>query len=203
MPGTTVARAIVVDPRPLFGEGMRAFLSKGGHLMLGQALNLEEARQQVDALQPDLLMVGPHLAESGLALCRDLTSRRPTLKIILFATHTDDPLFQADAANAGVAACLPTETTDEECLAAITQIMEGREFFSREIVELGAQPIELSERELEVLRLLAEGKTDREMAEQLDVKVSTIHSHAQHILEKLSVHTRQEAVKRARNRGMV
>jgi DNA-binding NarL/FixJ family response regulator len=203
MPGTTVARAIVVDPRPLFGEGMRACLSKGGHLMLGQALNLEAARQQVDALQPDLVIVGPHLAESGLAICRDLTNRLPTLKIILFATHTDDPLFQADAANAGVATCLPPETTDEECLAAIVQVIEGREFFSREIVALGAQPIELSERELEVLRLLAEGKTDREIADALGVQVSTIRSHAQHILEKLSVHTRQEAAKRARNRGLV
>jgi DNA-binding NarL/FixJ family response regulator len=203
MPETRTARAIIVDPRPLFGEGMRVCLSHGGHTMLGQAANLEEARQQVDALQPDLVIVGPHFAESGLALCRDLTNRLPTLRIVLFTLHTDDPLFQADAANAGVAVCLPPETTDEECLAAIAQIMEGREFFPREIVALGAQPIELSEKELEVLRLLADRKKDREIADALGVKVSTVHSHAQHILEKLSVHTRQEAVRRARNRGLV
>ena len=203
MPETRTARAIIVDPRPLFGEGMRACLNKGGHTMLGQALNLAEAFEQVKSRQPNLVIIGPHLADSSLAICREINQRWNHIKLIIFTAHANDPLFQADAANAGAAACLPPETTDAECLAAIAQVMEGREYFPRDIVVLGAQPIELSAKELEVLRLLAEGKKDREIAEALGVQVSTIRSHAQHILEKLSVHTRQEAVRRARNRGLV
>lgn len=203
MPETRTAHAIILDPRPLFGEGMRACLSKGGHTMLGQALNLEEAFEQVGSRQPNLVFIGPHLDDSSLAICREINQRWNHIKLIIFTAHANDPLFQADATHAGAAACLPPETTDKECLATIAQVMEGREFFSRDIVAMGAQPIELSERELGVLRLLAAGKTDREIAEVLGVRTSTIHTHAQRILEKLNVHTRREAVGRARNRGLV
>ena len=203
MPETSTARAIVLDPRPLFGNAVRAYLNKGGHTMLSQVLNLEQTLEQIGLHQPNLVIIGPHLADSSLAICREINQRWKHIKLIIFTAHANDLLFQADAAYVGVAACLTPDATDEECLNLIEQVMDGQEFFSREIVALGAQPIDLSTKELQVLKLLSEGKTDREIAQKLGVQVSTIHSHAQHILEKLNVHTRQQAVMRARSRGLI
>ncbi len=203
MPETTFARALIVDSRPFFGEAMRACLGKGGHAMLGQALNLSEALSHVDSLQPDLMIVGPHVGESGLTICRESHRHLPTLKTILFTAHADDSLFQADAAYAGVTALLRPESTAAECLAVIAQVMAGQPFFSQEFLALASQPIDLTAREREILKLMADGRTDHETADVLGLKVSTVRNHAQRILERLSVRNRQEAVRRARHRGLV
>lgn len=158
---------------------------------------------QLDSLQPDLLIVGPHSGESDLTICREIRHRLSTLKIILFTAHADDSLFQADAAHAGVTALVRPEITEAECLAVIAQVMAGQPFFSQEFVALASRPIDLTAREREMLKLMAEGRTDHEMADALRLKVSTVRNHAQRILEKLSVHNRQEAVWRAKHRGLI
>ena len=203
MPGTFIVRAIVADPRPPFGDAMRACLVKGGHVVLNQARDFDEAMRQVDSLHPDLMIVGPHLALSSLPACREMIARVPTLKVILITAHADEMLFQADAAHAGIAACLRPETSDEELLAVIAKVMTGEQLFSHEILSLAFQPIKLTARELQVLSHMAEGKTDREIADALNLRFATIRNHTRHILEKLNVHTREEAVWRARARGLV
>lgn len=203
MPETTFLRAFVIDPRPLFGGAMRACMSKGGHALLGQALTLSEGLSQVDSLQPDLLIVGPHVGESGLTICRDIRHRLPTLKIILFTAHADDSLFQADAVYTGVSALVRPESTDAECLAVIAQLKAGQPFFPQEFLALASQPIHLTVRERDVLKLMAEGRTDHEVADALGLKVSTVRNHVQRILEKLSVRSRREAIWRAQRRGLI
>ncbi len=204
MSNGSTARVIIVDPTQYFREGMRNCLAAGKHIALGEARNLGEALQSLDTLNPDLVVIGQNLAEhESLALCREITSRWPTIKTIIYTKHADDPLFQTDAVYAGASACLPIGTSDAECLAAISAVMAGHQLFPREILTEGLQPIDLTPRERAVLKLLAEGKTDREIAHTLTVKTATIRTHTQHILEKLGVHSRQEAVWRARHRGLV
>jgi DNA-binding NarL/FixJ family response regulator len=203
MDDVKIARALIIDARPLFGEALRACLAKGGYRILGQVHGVDEALQQIEAMDPNLVIVGPHRAETGLLLCRELISRQPTLKIILFTAHADDLLFQADAVYTGVTACVRPETTSEELLTVIVQVMAGQRLFSHEIFALAFQPIELTERERDVLRLMADGKTDREIADTLSLKFNTVRNHTRHILEKLSVNSRQEAIWRARGRGIV
>ncbi len=70
MPEATKAGALVVDPRPLFRDAICICLHRGGYVALSQAENPQEAVEQVALLQPNLLIVGPHIAESGLAVCR-------------------------------------------------------------------------------------------------------------------------------------
>ena len=79
--------------------------------------------------------------------------------------------------------------------------MTGHQLFSRGILSLAFQQIELTARERTVLKLLAESKTDREIAAALGLSVATVRNHSQHILEKLGVHNRHEAVRRARRLG--
>lgn len=203
MSETTPVRVLVLDPRPLFAKTMRACLDKVGHVLLGRASDVAEAKQQIDSLQPDLVILGPHLGETNLLACRELISQQPTLKIILFTAHADDLLFQADAVYVGVTACVCAETTDEGLLEVIATVMTGQKLFSQEILALAFQPIELTERERDVLRFMAEGKSDREIAVALGLKFNTVRNHTRHILEKLNVHSRQKAVLRAQSRGIV
>lgn len=194
MPEIIAARAIKIDPSSFFREGLDSCLSKGGHVAVLHASSPEEVWPQADTLHPDLALVGPNLAEDqSLALCRAMISRWPALKIILFSPHADDLLFQADAASAGANACL----------AAITAVLAGHQLFSRGVLSQPFRPEELTAREREVLNLLAGEKTDREIAEMLGLSVNTVHNHSQRILEKLGVHERREAVRRARRRGWV
>ncbi len=200
---TAIVQAVIVDPRPLFCDAVRACLAKGGYVVVGQAQTLQDVLRQADSLRPNLAIVGPDLAEQDLSICRELSKRLPTLKIILLTAHASDLLFLADAAYVGVAACLGPEVTESEILAVIAQVMGGQELFSREILEQAFQPTELTLREREVLKLLAEEKSDREIADALGLKPSTVRNHTQHIMEKLNVHHRNEAVWRARHRGIV
>jgi len=173
-------------------------------MALVHAQTLDNTLQQLDALHPDLIMIGPNFLEhESFAICREIISRWPGARIVLFSAQADDPLFQADAAHAGAAACLCPEVTHEECLAVIAGVMAGQRFFPYQALRQGFQVVKLTAREQEVLKLLAEGKTDREIASELVVKATTVRNHSQHILEKLSVHNRKEAVRRARRRGWV
>jgi DNA-binding NarL/FixJ family response regulator len=200
----TQVRAVVIDPNPLFYEGISHYLSRSGHLVLAQAPNIEIGLRQVRSLSPNLVMLGPHLAqEESLSFCREIAGRWPGIKIIVVTRQAKDALFQADAAYSGAAACLPADVSEQECLSAIKAVMRGHLLFSRDILSQAFQPISLTEREREVLRLLAEGRTDREVADRLKLAVSTVRNHSQRILEKLGVHSRVEAIRRARRRGWV
>ncbi len=197
-------RVLLVDPSPPFYAGIRDCLMLGRHVPLGQVRNLEEALRQADSLHPDLILVGPHIVEDeSLAVCREVSSRWPSIKTIIFTMHADDPLFQSDAVYAGAAACLWQGVTDEECLKAVDAVMAGHQLFSREILAPDRQPIALTAREREVLKLIAEGKTDREIANTLVLSHRTVRNYSQRILQKLGIHSRQEAVRRARRRGLI
>jgi len=198
-----IARAIVVDARPLFSKVIRECLEKGGHIILAQVQNLDEAIHHIDVVRPNLVIIGSDLAEHSLVACQRIATCSAMLKVIIFTAHADEPLFQADAAYSGVAACVRPEITDGELLAVIAKVMAGVRLFSHKIPPLAFQPIELTGRERDVLRLMAKGKSDREIANALGVKFNTVRNHTQHILEKFSVHSRQEAVWRARHRGLV
>lgn len=201
---SSTARVIIVDPTQYFCTGMRNCLAAGKHVVLGEARNLEEALHQLETLNPDLVVIGQNIAEhESLEICREITSRWPHIKTIIYTTLADDPLFQTDAVYAGASACLPIGTGDAECLAAITAVMSGHQLFPREILTEGLHPVALTPREREVLKLLAEGKTDKEIAQTLTLAFRTVRNHAHNILQKLDSRNRHEAVQRAKRRGLV
>ena len=203
MANAGIARAIVVDSRLLFGEMLQTCLAKGGHTILGQAQTLDEALMQIDTLHPNLVILGPELAEHSLCICREIICYSPESKVIIFSKHADEPLFQADAFQVGASACPHAEITIEELQVVIDQVLSGQRLFPHESYSLAFQPIELTRREREVLRLIVDGKSDKEIADALGLKFNTVRNHTQHILEKLGVHSRQEAMWRARSRGLV
>jgi DNA-binding NarL/FixJ family response regulator len=197
-------RAIVIDPYPACCEGISNYLSRGGHVILGQGRDLENGLRQLHSLKPNLVILGPHLRQpQSLTLCRELKRRRPSVNVIIMAEESEDPRFLVDVASAGAVACLPGDVGEEELLSVVDAVVTGRVLFPREILSQSYQLSKLTEREQQVLRLLSEGKTDREVAETLGLARSTIRNHSQRILDKLEVHSRAEAVKRARRLGWI
>jgi two-component system response regulator DesR len=204
MAETGVVRVIVVDPSAVFYEGMRHCLSQGGHDAMGQAHNLDEALRLLDGLHPDLVIIGPDLEEhESLAICREILCRFSSIKTIIVSAHTSSPLFLADAAYSGACACVRRRVSHEECLVAVAAVMSGQRLFSHEILSDAFRRINLTEREREILRLIAERKTSREIANALKISVNTVRNHSQSILEKLSVDSRAEAMRRAQRRGWI
>lgn len=199
---TTCARAILVDHGPFFFDALRVCLGKAGHVVQNHAQNVEETLQQLQTDPLDLAIMGPSLTESeSLSVCREISCRAPNTKRVIFTLLAEDPLFRADAIYAGASACLLQGIGHEECLQAVSTVIAGRGLFSMEELSHGMRPIKLTRRERETLKLIAEGKGDKEIADVLVVSVTTIRNHAQRVLEKLEVHNRQEALRRARRRG--
>ncbi|MBI5305177.1 MAG: response regulator transcription factor [Chloroflexi bacterium] len=204
MPETIVARVLIADPSPLFHEGMSTCLREGKHCGLGIAQTRAEIFPQVATLQPNLVLLGSHLEEQeAFLICREIAHRQSTVKPVFLTPHANDPIFQVDAAFAGAVACLPQDISREEFLVAIDAVMRGHILFSRQILSLAFDPIKFTDKEHTVLKLMADGKTDREIADGLVLSVNTIRKHSQRVLEKLGVHTRQHAVQRARRRGLI
>lgn len=202
MAESTIVRAILIDPSPIFRDGMRGCLNQGGHLVLSEARNLEETLQQLETLRPDLALLGPNLTENEtLATCREINCQWSSIKTIIVSSYAEDPLFRADAIYAGTAGCLLPSVSHENCLEAVAKVVAGQSLFHHDELAHGYQPIKLTPREREILKLLSEEKKDKQIAKTLGTSVTTVRNHTQHILEKLEVHNRQEALRRAKRRG--
>lgn len=195
-------QVLVIDPSLLFCEGISRVLARREGAVLASAPDEATGLQLVHSLQPTLVILGPHLPEDrSLALCREIGQQAPASKIIVITEQAGDPLFQADAAYSGAAACLPVDVDTQECLSAMEAVIAGHVLFPYDSLSQAFQLPALTERERAVLRLLAEGKSHREVAVALKLAVSTVRNHSQRILKKLEVHSRAEAVRRARRRG--
>jgi DNA-binding NarL/FixJ family response regulator len=135
--------------------------------------------------------------------CQSLIEHSPQLQVILLTLHSEDPLFQVDAAAAGAAAWFPHDLNHIELVIIVVAWMHGLEFLPRKQYLENAAPIELTARELDILQLMAENKTEQDIASQLVIAKDTARTHTKNILRKLQVNTRTEAVRRARRRGLI
>ncbi len=204
MPKATAARTIIVDSHSFFRTGMRVCLEQAGYIVLGELECLNEALEQITVTRPELVVAGPSLEEhTSLELCRRVSNRQSGIKLIILSKEADDPLFQADAIYAGATACLRPDLNHTDFCVVLAHVLSGHYLFPREILPRAFQPIKLTSREHEVLKLMAGGQTDREIADQLVLSVNTVRNHSQRILEKLEAPNRQIAVRRARRRGLV
>jgi DNA-binding NarL/FixJ family response regulator len=198
------ARVLVVDFSSVFREAVLECLRLGGYAVVGEAQAVDDALPLLKSLEPNLAMVGATFTEdASLGVCRALHHASPTLKLILFTEHSAEPLFQVDACAAGVDALLRRRVGHEECWAVIDKVMAGQLLFPREIIAAAFQPIALTGRERQVLQLWAERKSNRDIAGILSISLDTARTHAKHILRKLQVNSRAEALRRARRRGFI
>lgn len=200
-------RILVADDQPLLRRGLRTVLElEPGMEVVGEAGNGEEAVSLARRLRPDVVLMDLQMpVVDGVEATRALAGSGPR---VLVLTTFDDEDYVLDAIHAGAAGYLLKDVRAEELCDVIRRVAAGERFIQPRVAAIylrreaerraGVPDEPLSPREHEVLALLARGRTNREIADELGVATSTVKNHVNAILGKLRVRNRTEAALRAR-----
>ena len=209
-------RVLLVDDHPLVRNGLRALLaSVPGMMVVGEATSGEEAITQATELQPDIILMDLHMPGlNGVEATRRIVQAHPHIGILVLTMLEDDASVFA-AMRAGARGYLLKGADQADVLRAIEAAAQGEAIFSppiaRRLMQYFAnmQPIlpqaafpDLTEREREILGLIALGKSNTEIAEELVLSPKTVSNHVSNIFSKLQVVDRAQAVLRARQAGL-
>ena len=210
------ARLVIADDHELARAGLRSMLAgERGLEIIGEAITGREALSLCRRLQPDLVLMDLRMPEmDGLAATRAIKDECPQVRVIIVTMH-ENPDYLFEALRAGAAGYVLKDATQREVVGAVRQVLRGESLLNAEVAtrllrrlaEEAARPhdaplVQLTPREVEVLRLLAQGLTNREIAARLIVSVGTVKVHVERILAKLGVSDRTQAAVRAVTLGL-
>ena len=211
---TSPIRVLLVDDHAILRKGIRALLSTEPDIeVVGEAGDGAEALAQAEALQPDVILmdlVMPNM--DGIVATQQVTTRQPGMRVLVLTSFVaDDKVFPA--IKAGALGYILKDTGPDELVRAIRQVHRGEPTLEPEIArkvlfELAQSskqpptPDPLTGRELEVLRLIAQGKSNREIAEDLVLAEVTVRTHVSNILSKLHLANRTQAALYALKEGI-
>ena len=207
-------RVVLVDDHAVVRSGLRMLLDAEEDVeVVGEAGNAKDAVFRARALKPDVILLDVVMpGESGVEVLPTLLRESPDTKVLVLSMQ-DDPSYVREAFAAGASGYVLKEAADEEVVSAVREIAGGGSYVhpalgarmvaaeAKERAAAEADP--LSEREREVLRLLALGHTNQEIAQQLYISVRTAESHRAHIMQKLRLSTRAELVRYALEQGLL
>jgi len=198
-------RVIIVDDHAVVRQGLKAFLQTQDDLeIVGEAADGDEAVRQVEDLVPDVVLMDLVMPGSdGIEATRRIRSLSPSTKVIVLTSFTDDDKVFA-AIKAGAAGYLVKDVQPQELGEAIRTVNRGEALLhpvvAAKLMQEFAQPSQrrsspdsLTDRELEVLRLIARGLSNKEIALQLTVAEKTVKTHVSNVLQKLHLADRTQA----------
>jgi DNA-binding NarL/FixJ family response regulator len=209
-------RVLIADDHPLFREGMRGRLDRVGDItVVGEAASGDEAVELARELEPHVILMDIKMPGlNGIEATREIRQASPEVGVLMLTMFEDDDSVFA-AMRAGAKGYLLKDSGGEEVVYAIRAVASGEAVFGSGVAERiigffsGPRPAtpqrafpELTEREEEVLSLVAQGKSNQEIARQLFVSLKTVRNHVSNILVKLQVADRAQAVIRARDAGI-
>jgi two-component system response regulator NreC len=203
-----VIRIVVVDDHAVVRSGLRMLLEAEDDLeVVGDAGSARDAVFEVRARQPDVILLDVTMPdENGIVALPKLLHEAPDAKVLMLSME-DDPSYVREAFGAGAHGYVLKEAADAEVVAAVRDVAQGRRYVHPTLgarmvaadaaAQAAAEADPLSDREREVLRLLALGHTNQEIAQQLYISVRTAETHRAHIMRKLNLSTRAELVRYA------
>jgi len=208
-------RILIVDDHPVVREGIGSMLKKEPDFkMVGEASNGLEAIEKARELSPDVVLMDLRMPEmDGVEAISRIKAEKPEVKFIILTTYSDDEyIFKGIAA--GARAYLLKDAPRDELFKAIRMVSRGESLIqpviaSRvldKLAELSRKTPAgetLSDREIEVLRLMSGGESNKDIADQLSITQSTVKTHITSIFQKLNVTTRTEAVTNALKKGII
>lgn len=209
-------RLLIVDDHTIVRQGLIALLEDEADLhVVGQAGTAQEALVLVEARRPDLVLLDITLPDlSGLEVTRRIVRTWPEIRVLILTMHEEEAFF-FEALRAGAAGYILKGADSEELLYAIHAVCEGgvylpprlaaslvRDYLNRQFHPF-LEEIPLTPREQLILRLIAQGLTNRQIAERLGLSLNTVKTHRQHLYEKLGLHRRSDLVAYALRRGLI
>jgi DNA-binding NarL/FixJ family response regulator len=216
--GVEKLNIVLAEDHTILREGLRALLSaEPGFEIIGEAQNGREAVRCVERLEPDLLLMDLSMPRmSGMDAIREIKNRYPEIKIIALTVHKTEE-YLLTTLKAGADGYVLKDATHEELVMAIKNVMRGKSYLSPGVSEKviegylegresnrAASPWEtLSQREREVLKLIAEGFKNKEIAEDLCISLKTVEKHRANLMKKLDLHNAAALTVYAVQKGLV
>jgi DNA-binding NarL/FixJ family response regulator len=211
-------RILIGDDHTVLRHGLRKILEeRRDWRVVAEAGNGRDAVREALALTPDvaILDVGMPLL-NGIEATRQIVRRAPSVHVLILSMHSDQA-YVTQAVQAGARGYLLKESAGAELLEAIATLAAGKSYFSQAVAQVVfddyvktlsdkgiTDPYDsLSEREREVLQLVAEGRSSKEIAELLSISPATVETHRAHLLQKLRLHNTVEVVRYAARRGII
>lgn len=209
-------RIIISDDHQLFRVGIANLLASSPEIeIVAQAENGLEAIEKAKSLNPDVVIMDLTLPIiNGVEATRIIHKELPETRILVLSMHAEKNYIK-EALEAGAAGYLFKDCTYDQLIEAINSVCQGKNYLSEKITEVlihdylskdGQIQInsqDLSERESEILKLVAEGKSTREISEKLFISIKTVGTHKQHIFEKLNFKSISDLIKYAIKKGIV
>ena len=207
-------RILIVDDHAIMRDGIRALLGLHDDLeIVGEASEGREAIEKARDLMPDVVIMDIAMpGMDGLEAARRIMRKTPKTKVLVL-TQYDNKEYVLSAIKAGVSGYVPKRALGSELVSAIYAICQGNSFLypsaataliKEYLQQAEKEPYDqLTEREREILKLIAEGHTSREIAEMLFISLKTVLGHRTKIMEKLDLHNRTELIKYAMRRGLI
>ena len=216
--GADRIRVLIVDDHAIVRAGIRFLLTSTEDVeVVGEARDAAEALRRARELNPDIVLMDVKLQGiSGLEATRQLQRVQPEARVLMLTMHDDEEYF-FEAVNAGASGYVLKEAAPEELLTAIRTVHHGGIAFhpalARRLLDDYVQRVragdeaaggpQLTDREREVLRLTAEGRSARELGELLFLSPKTVERHRANLMRKLNVHNRSELIQYALRKGLL
>jgi DNA-binding NarL/FixJ family response regulator len=215
---TRPIRVLLADDHALFRDGVRALLAHEPDIeVVGEVEDGRAAVQQALSLRPDIVLMDitmPHL--DGIEATRQIVTQAPQVRVLVLTMHDNEDVFFRSL-SAGAAGYVLKRSGGLELMGAIRTTNAGQSYLSpflaralmSDYVERADRPPDtppprrLSGRELEILKLIAEGHSSREIAEMLDLSVKTVHNHRTRLMTKLDIHRNADLVRYAIRLGVI
>ena len=209
-------KLLLADDHRLFRDGLRTILEKHAEIdIVGETVDGSETVQTAIRLKPDIIQMDismPNL--NGIDATRKILAERPLTKIIMLSMHSDQR-YVIESLRAGATGYLLKDCAVDELMAAILTVAKDQVYLARSIAGLvlkdyinlvASKPSSvfstLSAREREVLQLLAEGKSTKDISSELEVSVKTVETHRKQIMDKLNIHNIAQLTKYAIREGL-
>ena len=209
-----MTRILLVDDHPVVRQGIKQVLAGAFHpAQVGEASNAAEGMSEIKNTEWDVMVLDLSLpGTSGLDLLKDLRRERPTLPVLVLSMHSPDQ-FARRAMNAGASGYLTKDSNPNELVKAVSEVMAGRRYLNPAVLEemvnnlqpeRGQRPHEaLSDREYQVLRMIASGLTVSQVATRLSLSVKTVSTYRARVLEKMRMKTTAELMHYGIQHGLV